>query len=87
MKTTESIPAWALGYCINGDTTGLADEEISMIDKWMRDWHVEIISPITDEEGNYHPYFTHYPLFGLPTNVIDCDIIYHNPNPTNPQQL
>lgn len=87
MKTTESLPVWSLNYCINGDATGLTEEEIAMIDKWMQDWQVEIISPIADNEGNYQPSFSHSPLFGLATDVIDCDIIFHNPNPTNPQQL
>lgn len=87
MKTTESLPIWSLNYCINGDATGLTDEEISMIDKWMRDWHVEIVSPIVDEEGNYHQSFSHYTLFGLAADVIECDIIYNNPNPKNPQLL
>lgn len=84
MKTTESIPEWTLCYCINGDATGLTEKEISMIDKWMKDWQVEIVSPIADEEGNHHPYFTHYPLFGPATYVIYCCFIYHNSNPNNP---
>lgn len=87
MKTTESLPIWSLNYCINGDSTGLNEEEMSMIDKWMQDWQVEIISPKTDEEGNYQPSFSHYTLFGLAADVVDCDIIYLNPNQKNPRQL
>ena len=30
-KTTEKIPTWSLGYIINGDMTGLTDEEIRMM--------------------------------------------------------
>ena len=33
-RTTEKIPTWSLGYIINGDMTGLTDEEIRMIDEW-----------------------------------------------------
>ncbi len=29
---------------------------------------------LTDEEAQ--PYFTHYPLFGLPAEVEDCVILY-----------
>lgn len=87
MKTTESLPIWSLNYCINGDTTGLTDEEISMIDKWMQDWQVETISPLTDEDGNYQSNFTYYTLFELAADVVECNIIYHNPNPQNPRQL
>lgn len=53
-----------------------------MIDQWTSDWQVQIVSPFTDEEGNAHPYFSHYPLFGLPTEVEDCDILYLNDNPS-----
>ena len=55
-KTTEKIPTWSLGYIINGDATGLTDEEIRMIDEWQSKWNVQIVSPITDEEGRlFHP--------------------------------
>ncbi len=87
MKTRESIPEWALCYCVNGDATGLNEEEISIINEWMQDWQVEIISPIADEEGNHHSFFTRYPLFGLPTTAVECDIIYRNPTPQNPQLI
>ena len=81
-KTTEVIPTWSLGYLINGDATGLTDDEIRMIDRWLNDWQVQIVSPVTDEEGNAHPYFSRYPLFGLPAEVEDCDILYSNDNPS-----
>ena len=81
-KTTEKMPTWSLCYLINGDATGLTDNEILLIDKWMNDWLVQIVSPITDEEGNAQPYFSRYPLFGLPAEVEDCDILYLNDNPS-----
>lgn len=81
-KTTEKIPTWSLCYLINGDATGLTEDEINMIDQWTSDWQVQIVSPFTDEEGNAHPYFSHYPLFRLPTEVEDCDILYSNDNPS-----
>ena len=78
----EKIPTWSLCYLINGDATGLTEDEINMIDQWTSDWQVQIVSPFTDEEGNAHPYFSHYPLFGLPSEVEDCDILYLNDNPS-----
>lgn len=51
-KTTEKIPTWSLCYLINGDATGLTEDEINMIDQWTSDWQVQIVSPFTDEEGN-----------------------------------
>ncbi len=81
-KTTEKIPTWSLCCLINGDASGLTDEEIRMIDTWLNDWEVQIVSPVTDGEGNAQPYFSHCPLFGLPTEVEDCDILFTNDNPT-----
>lgn len=78
-KTTKKIPSWSLNYLINGDATGLTKEEKDAIDKWYAEWQVQTVSPVTDEEGNTQPYFSHCPLFGLPTDVEDCDILYsHN---------
>ena len=36
-KTIEKIPTWSLGYLINGDSTGLTDEEIALADQWSKD--------------------------------------------------
>ena len=41
-RTTEKIPTWSLCYLINGDATALTDEEIRMVDEWVRRWQVEI---------------------------------------------
>ena len=73
--TTEPIPTWALCYLINGDPTGLTDEEIAMVDKWYELNKVEIVSTASDQEGECYPYFTHFPAFGLPTEVIDCNVV------------
>lgn len=80
--SVEKIPTWSIGYIINGDSTGLTEDEIRMIYNWLNGWQVEIVSPITDEQGNTQPYFSRCPLFGLPAEVEDCDIIYTNDNPT-----
>lgn len=79
-KTTEKIPTWSLCYLINGDATGLTDEEIHMVDEWERKWQVQAVSPLTDGDGEMRPYFTRFPLFGLPAEVADCEIIYMNDN-------
>lgn len=64
-KTVEKIPTWAFGYIFNGDMTGLTDEELKRIG-------AELVCTPLDEE--VQPYFTRYPLFGLPTDVVDCVI-------------
>lgn len=73
--TKEPIPTWALCYLINGDPTGLTDEEIAMVDKWYEQNKVEVVCTAPDQEGEYCPYSTHYPAFGLPTEVIDCNVM------------
>ena len=54
-RTTEKIPTWSLAYIINGDTTALTDDEVQTIDRWMKQWQVQDVSPLTDEEGNAQP--------------------------------
>lgn len=73
-KTIEKIPTWAFGYIFNGDMTGLTDEEVKQIDEAFEQIGVDIVRTLADEEAQ--PYFTRYPLFGLPTEVEDCVILY-----------
>ena len=56
-KTTEKIPTWSLCYLTGGDRAGLTEEEVRLIDKWTSDWQVQIVSPLTDMDGNAQPYF------------------------------
>ncbi len=66
-RSIEAIPTWALCYIINGDASGLTDEEIRMVDEAMRKNNIEIVSPRYNEDM----------CTELPTEVEDCDIIYH----------
>ena len=77
-ETIEKVPTWALCYIINGDPTGLSNEDIKMVDGFMQKWQVEIVSPLS-QEGNAS--FSHYPAFGLPAEVEECKVIYHSENP------
>ncbi len=72
---TEPIPTWALCYLINGDSTGLTDEDLAMIDKWYTDNKVQNITTASEQEGTTHPYFSHYPAFGLASEVVDCIVM------------
>ena len=40
-RSIEAIPTWALCYIINGDATGLTDEEIRMVDEAIRKNNIE----------------------------------------------
>ena len=85
-KTIEKIPTWSLGYLINGDSTGLTDEEIALADQWSKDTKAEVISPHTDIEGKMQPYFTHVPAFGLRvslSSVASVSIISHHKLPSS----
>lgn len=56
-KTTEKIPTWSLSYLVNGDASGLTDEELQTIDRWYKDMGVQVVSPVMDDECNLQPYF------------------------------
>ena len=71
----EPIPTWALCYLINGDPIGLTDNETAMIDKWYADNKVQTVTTASEAEGACHPYFSHFPAFGLPTEVTDCHVM------------
>lgn len=72
---TESIPTWALCYLINGDSTGLNDNELAMIDKWYADNNVQTITTAPENEGNCYPYFSYFPAFGLASEIVDCIVM------------
>ena len=74
-KTTEKIPTWSLCHLVNGDASGLTDEDLQTIDRRYKDMDVQVVSPVMDDECGTQPYFSHYPAFGLPTEVVDCDIL------------
>ena len=73
--TTEKIPTWALCYLIYGDASNLTDEDIAIADKWCEANKVSSVCAPDTQEGECIPYFTHYPAFGLPTDVIDCHVM------------
>ena len=74
------VPSWALSYLINGDYSGITEDEKTTVDKWldgMNKWVESIggnplymnINPVTE-----HEFFTKYPEFGLPCDCTECDI-------------
>lgn len=78
LETTEDVPSYALSYLVNGDASGLEDEEQKAIDEWYghyqeiadrRGGHV-IIDPGDEEEE-----FTRYPAFGLACSTVPTTIL------------
>lgn len=55
----EKVPTYALCYLVNGDATGLTEQEVNEIDRLLREQAVEIVSPPSDEE--WQPYFSSSP--------------------------
>lgn len=74
---TEPIPTWALCYLINGDSTRLTESDIALIDTWYADNRVQTITIVTENEDNCYPYFSHFPAFGLATEVVDCVVMIY----------
>ena len=71
--TVEKIPEYMMPFFINGDTEGYTDKEINEAKEWLETSGVkEVILP-SDED--YQPYFTWYPAFGEPCDVVDCQCI------------
>lgn len=72
VRITEAIPTWALCSIINGDDTGLEDEEIQLIQSWFEETGYDYVcSPRDDAE----PYFTPYPAFGKACDVMNCECV------------
>lgn len=70
----EKVPTYALGYLVNGDATSLTEQEVNEIDSLLREQAVELVSPPSDDE--WQPYFSRFPWFGKPCEVVDCVIVY-----------
>ena len=52
-QTVEKIPTWALAYLINGDPSGLEDEDIAMVDKWQDRSGVYNVCVPNDDDAPY----------------------------------
>ena len=71
----EPIPVWAMCYLVNGDSTGLTDEDKAIVDEWWNDNKVQTVSPVSEESGETYPYFSYFPAFGKASDVMDCHIM------------
>jgi len=75
------IPSYALSYLINGDASGLSDEDKAITDKWLSGWNARTEKVngsliITTVNEDYDDSDFHWnPEFGLPCNCNYCTII------------
>lgn len=71
--SVEHIPEWALCYLINGDATGLTDDDQKLVDEWLGGYqHIGSIDFEPLDEG--HIAFDEYPTFGKPTPTWICNV-------------
>lgn len=80
-SVVERIPGWSLCYIVNGDATGLSEEDLKMVHDFYENYRkegmeIQGIYPVKDEAGNSEEYFSRFPAFGLPGEVVDCDVLY-----------
>lgn len=73
VKSIEPIPTWALSSIINGDDSGLENEDIRLIQEWFNSTGFDDIA--LPKDCNYCEYFTHNPAFGKPCEVVDCECL------------
>ena len=82
--TFESLPSWALPYIVNGDSDGLSEDDISLVEKWEnkmreRGFNSDVFDFVReDENGEIYlepeqdSYFDSFPAFGLPCECYTC---------------
>jgi len=73
------IPDYALSYLVNGDDSGLDEQDKKNIDSYMKNFYnvlndEEFIIFAVNQECK-ESYFTWHPAFGLACSVIDCTIL------------
>lgn len=84
-KTVERIPSWSLCFIEYGDNSGLTDEDVQQVNDFYESYRkhgkvIQGIYPINDESENFESYFSSSPAFGLPGDVVDCDVMYIDTN-------
>ena len=60
-------------FFINGDFDGYTDSDIEAALNWQKENAIKEVIPPTDEE--YRPFFSQYPAFGLPCEVVECECV------------
>ena len=69
---TVQLPTWAMCYVYNGDSEGLSDVEISMVDRWLAGYESPVTVAAVDADPE--PSFTPYPEFGLACDCEDTNV-------------
>jgi len=68
-RIIEKVPSWAMPALVNGDFENLTDSEAEEINEATKGL------VFLGCEHDYEEYFSHRPMFGLASNVVDCVFI------------
>ena len=66
---TYRIPVYALSYLVNGDASGLEDDDLIIIHDWLED-EFGALNCLIFEPLDEHPGFDWNPAFGLPVDTV-----------------
>lgn len=69
---TYQIPTYAICAIVNGDYSGLNDDDERVINEWLNT-HFPNGFIADFDKGIENPYFSYYPAFGGGSEVIDVD--------------
>jgi hypothetical protein len=77
----DNCPDYALSYLVNGDASGMEDEDVANCDEWLKSFSEKMARDYpglkTDLvfDDNAEPSFYRYPAFGLACNCVPCAFI------------
>ena len=70
------LPDYAASYLVNGDSSGISEEDIQNIDNWIDSYYEGYSGLIWDIEGEEGS-FDSCPPFGLACNTFKCMVFGH----------
>jgi len=74
---TVDLPVWSLPYLINGDASGLSDEDERTVAQWERTTlkaYAHSATAVISADADAKPFFTQSPEFGPACDCITADI-------------
>lgn len=79
---TVELPEWSLAYLEYGDATGLTDEEVKLVDEWVKAFQVDYgIVSLCYEYWPDTSGFSFRPAFGLPCQTMTAKVWGHREVP------
>ena len=66
-RVVEKIPDWAIVYMMYGDESGLDEEDVKLVDIWMKKNGLKSLVGVEDDS---YDDFSAHPAFGLPCATV-----------------